>query len=309
MLVTRPRSPQFSVRLSKNVLAAKLIRRAAVRQRHVLRTVNCTASRSRTCSRIAVPRMLLWQLQFIACAAYRCNDNILQIGDINVLFSTGTSYCCLQQTCGVVETFSDAFEPSTGRRFNCSADDALWSSAAWFDSSANGHYFSRIARPYEYAVERSVLSRVSQWWGECTADAFASAATAQLHRYWAESPDDLGAEAVDAFAQPWTGERVWAQPPPPHLMPQLAQLLRALLAGRDVVRRAALAVLGARHLPGGLLQARRARRARAPRVVAVHGLPRAAGRRRTVQAARYCEHLSAPKPSQRASADILLWRS
>ena len=136
MLATRPRSRQFSVRLSRGpiiVLAAKLIRRAAVRQRQVLRTVNCTASRSRTCSRIAVPRMLLWQLQFIACAAYRCNDYVLQIGDINVLFSTGTSYCCLQQTCCVVEKFSDAFEPSIGRRFNCSADDALWSYAtsAW----------------------------------------------------------------------------------------------------------------------------------------------------------------------------------
>ena len=42
-----------------------------------------------------------------------------------------------------------------------------------------------------------------------------------------EPPPDfiLGAEAVDAFAQEWCGERVWAHPPP-HLLPQLAQLLR-----------------------------------------------------------------------------------
>ena len=100
--------------------------------------------------------------------------------------------------------------------------------ATYIRSAANtvADYFSRIARPHEYVVTRDVFSRIAQWWGECTVDAFASAASAQLHRYWAESFDDLGAEAVDAFAQEWCGERVWAHPPP-HLLPQLAQLLRA----------------------------------------------------------------------------------
>ena len=86
-------------------------------------------------------------------------------------------------------------------------------------------YFSRIARAHEYAISRDVFEQVAAWWGECTVDAFASAATAQLHRYWAESFDDVGAEAVDAFAQAWASERVWAHPPP-HLLPQVAQLLR-----------------------------------------------------------------------------------
>jgi len=100
--------------------------------------------------------------------------------------------------------------------------------ATYIRSAANkvADYYSRIARPHEYAIVRDVLSRVEAWWGECTVDAFASAATTQVHRYWAESFDDLGAEAVDAFAQTWAGERAWVHPPP-HLLPQVAQLLRA----------------------------------------------------------------------------------
>ena len=68
--------------------------------------------------------------------------------------------------------------------------------ATYIRSAANtvADYFSR---PHEYVVTRDVFSRIAQWWGECTVDAFASAASAQLHRYWAESFDDLGAEAVD----------------------------------------------------------------------------------------------------------------
>ena len=53
----------------------------------------------------------------------------------------------------------------------------------------------------------------------------AGAASALLQRYWAEAHGDDGAEAIDAFAQEWEGERLWVHPPP-HLLPQVAQLLR-----------------------------------------------------------------------------------
>jgi len=86
-------------------------------------------------------------------------------------------------------------------------------------------YWSRLARPHEYALSRRCFADVCYWWGECTVDAFAGAATALLPRFWAET-QTLGAEAVDAFAQEWRGERAWAHPPP-HMLPQLAQLLRA----------------------------------------------------------------------------------
>ena len=99
--------------------------------------------------------------------------------------------------------------------------------ATYIRSAANkvADYFSRIVQPHEYAVAADVFSRVAADWGECTVDAFASAATAMLHRYWAESHSDEGAEAVDAFAQQWEGERLWLHPPP-HLLPQVAQFLR-----------------------------------------------------------------------------------
>ena len=87
-------------------------------------------------------------------------------------------------------------------------------------------FFSRLARPRDYTIQLSCLEQVQEWWGRCTVDAFASAATWQMQRWWAERPSD-GAEAVDAFAQDWRGERVWAHPPP-FMLPQLAQLLRAV---------------------------------------------------------------------------------
>ena len=92
--------------------------------------------------------------------------------------------------------------------------------------AADHHGSSGLQPPGRKPVARDVFSRIVEWWGECTVDAFASAASAQTHCYWAESFEDLGAEGVDAFAQGWHGERVWAHPPP-HLLPQLAQLLRA----------------------------------------------------------------------------------
>ena len=44
-------------------------------------------------------------------------------------------------------------------------------------------------------------------------DAFASAATALLRRYWSLDWHDPDAEAYDAFQQDWTPWAVWASPP------------------------------------------------------------------------------------------------
>ena len=75
-------------------------------------------------------------------------------------------------------------------------------------------------------LSSEIFELVQQWWGLCSVDAFASDATAQLPRFWAEASGGA-AEAVDAFAQPWAAEPlVWAHPPP-SMLPQLVQLLRA----------------------------------------------------------------------------------
>lgn len=58
-------------------------------------------------------------------------------------------------------------------------------------------------------------------------DAFASPATAQLPRYWvpAHHTLDKGAACgVDAFAQNWSGERLWVHPPA-SLIPHVIQML------------------------------------------------------------------------------------
>lgn len=85
-------------------------------------------------------------------------------------------------------------------------------------------HYSRIARAREYMLSRALFSALHDRWQPCSVDAFASAASAQLPRFWSEEPT-LEAEATDAFAQCWEGEVVWAHPPP-HMLPQLAQLLR-----------------------------------------------------------------------------------
>ena len=87
--------------------------------------------------------------------------------------------------------------------------------ALYIRSAANvvADHYSRIARPRDYAIAAALFQQVTAWWGACTLDAFASAATALLPRFWSEVPVE-GAEATDAFAQSWAGERVWAHPPP-----------------------------------------------------------------------------------------------
>jgi hypothetical protein len=85
-------------------------------------------------------------------------------------------------------------------------------------------FASRLAAPRDYRVRRAVFDRVQEEWGACTIDAFASAATAMLPRFWTAVPVP-GAAGTDAFSQPWAGERVWAHPPPSLLL-ELWQLLR-----------------------------------------------------------------------------------
>ena len=95
-------------------------------------------------------------------------------------------------------------------------------------------YFSRIARAREYCIDTQLFDLATSWWGTCSVDAFASDASSKLPRFWAESSGS-GAEAVDAFSQPWQlEERVWAHPPP-SLLPQLVQLLRATPAAAALV--------------------------------------------------------------------------
>ena len=94
-------------------------------------------------------------------------------------------------------------------------------------------YFSRIARARDYRIVSSVFELAQGWWGTCTVDAFASTASALLPRFWSDVPTPA-AEATDAFAQTWTGERVWAHPPP-SLLPQLVQLLRTVSGAEALV--------------------------------------------------------------------------
>ena len=91
------------------------------------------------------------------------------------------------------------------------------------EDNVEADYYSRIARAREYILSRAAFELVESWWGPFTVDAFAGPASAQLPRFWAEA-HSCEAEAVDAFAQVWVGEHVWAHPPP-CMLPQLVQLL------------------------------------------------------------------------------------
>ena len=78
-------------------------------------------------------------------------------------------------------------------------------------------YASRLAFSGDYMLALARFEAVQSRWGRCTVDGFASPATALLPRYWTAAPIE-GAEAVDAFAQDWRGELVWAHPPPSRLL-------------------------------------------------------------------------------------------
>ena len=82
---------------------------------------------------------------------------------------------------------------------------------------------SRLVCSRDYVLVRACFELLQHRWGWCTVDAFASAATAQLPRYWAAHRES-GGEAVDALAQDWSGERLWLHPPP-GLLPRVVQML------------------------------------------------------------------------------------
>ena len=91
---------------------------------------------------------------------------------------------------------------------------------------------SRLACARDYQLARPRFEMLQRSWGWCTVDAFASAATAQLPRYWAAA-HGVGAEAVDAFAQDWRGEQLWLHPPPA-LLPAVVQMLEETGAAAHV---------------------------------------------------------------------------
>jgi hypothetical protein len=101
-------------------------------------------------------------------------------------------------------------------------------------SAANriADFASRLAMRGDYVISRARFLALQEMWGDCTVDAFASPATAQVLRYWSESPVE-GAEATDAFAQEWRGELAWAHPPP-GLLSQLALFLESTGAAAQV---------------------------------------------------------------------------
>ena len=94
-------------------------------------------------------------------------------------------------------------------------------------------FFSRLAVPRDYLLRQEIFDSIMSSVACCTVDAFASAATARLPRYWTQHPEP-GAEATDAFTQRWVDEVVWAHPQP-WLLPRVEQYLRAQPAARALV--------------------------------------------------------------------------
>ena len=95
-------------------------------------------------------------------------------------------------------------------------------------SSANvaADLMSRLAAAGDYRVEYSILAKAQATFGvSCTVDAFASAATAMLPRYWT-AEHDAAANGEDAFAQCWAAEALWCHPPVA-MLPKTAQMLAA----------------------------------------------------------------------------------
>lgn len=95
-------------------------------------------------------------------------------------------------------------------------------------SSANvaADLMSRLAAAGDYRVDYSILAKAQTAFGVwCTVDAFASAATAMLPRYWT-AEHDASANGEDAFAQCWAEEVLWCHPPV-SLLPKTAQMLQA----------------------------------------------------------------------------------
>jgi tetratricopeptide (TPR) repeat protein len=90
-----------------------------------------------------------------------------------------------------------------------------------------------IAEQGDYMLSTASLAQLQRAFGAFTVDAFASAATAQLPRFWSSHPEAGGA-AVDAFAQEWAGEHLLAHAPV-HLLGTVADKLRATPGASAVV--------------------------------------------------------------------------
>ena len=83
----------------------------------------------------------------------------------------------------------------------------------WIESALNpSDYFSRFVDKADWQLRPALAHSVMHHWGVCTVDRFASVTNALLPRYNAPYPM-VGAEAVGAFAQDWSGERSWINAP------------------------------------------------------------------------------------------------
>ena len=94
-------------------------------------------------------------------------------------------------------------------------------------------HVKRLASTGDYALSEKALLRLQATFGSLTVDAFASAATAQLPRFW--SRDAVrGAEGIDAFAQRWEDERLLVHAPV-SLLNQVVEKLEASPTASAVV--------------------------------------------------------------------------
>jgi ribonuclease HI len=78
-------------------------------------------------------------------------------------------------------------------------------------------------RPDDWGLTAACVARLQRLWGPSSVDAFATAASARLPRFWSRWPE-AGAAAVDAFAQDWSSQRLLLVPPLRLLARTLAML-------------------------------------------------------------------------------------
>lgn len=78
------------------------------------------------------------------------------------------------------------------------------------DNPADGP--SRLQDRHDYQLHPTIFRWADRRFGPHTVDAFATASNAQLPRFWSRFFDPAS-EAVDAFAQSWQDEHIWANPP------------------------------------------------------------------------------------------------
>ena len=84
---------------------------------------------------------------------------------------------------------------------------------------------SRMSNNEDYRLSRQAFDKIQRCFGRRTVDRFATFANRQLERFNSLTAD-IASEGIDAFAQDWSGERNWANPPW-SLLPRLVAFLRA----------------------------------------------------------------------------------